>query len=108
MRYFSQKDWEAYQAARKTPATERGFVKELDFEAGRETLRRAGVEILPSAPSKAVIISRRPWLKNFDGVVIRPEDAIERYGLKALMDDPLDDVKKLLNIVFGEGKDGGN
>lgn len=130
MRYvtFTPIDWEAYQAARKTPATKRGFVKELDFEAGRETLKRAGIEILPkemipSAPPCVIIISRRPRIKNFDGIVIRPEDSATSYfgtdsdyykeipfvnNLEALMGDPLDDVKKLLNIVFGEGKDGGN
>lgn len=120
---FTQRDWEDYQAARRTPTTKRGFVKELHVEAGRMTLRRAGIKILPSAPSKAVIISRRQCIKNFDGVVIRPEDAVHRYfgmdsdyykeipfvnNLDSLMGDPLDDAKNLLNALFGEGEDGGN
>lgn len=117
MRYFSQKDWDEYQAARKTPARERDFVKELDYESGRVTLRQAGIEILPSCPSSDLIISRRPWIKNFTGVVIQPEDAIAMYkhmdlsssypgAMDNLMGDPLEDVKNLLNAVFGEGKDG--
>lgn len=111
MRYFTQQDWDKYQTARKTPRMERGFVNELNYEAGRATLRRAGIEILPSCPSTELLISRRPWIKNFTGVVIQPEDAIDRYSsypdaMDNLMGDPLEDVKKLLNIVFGEGKDG--
>lgn len=111
MRYFSQKDWDEYQAARKTPATERDFCQMIEYEAGLRTLRQAGIEILPkemipeAGPDK-IMISRRPWIKNFYGVLIHPEDAIARYWLKTIMGDPLEDVKKLLNIVSGEGKNG--
>ena len=119
MRYFSQKDWEAYQAARKTPAIARGFVRELEYEAGRLTLRDAGIEILPSVPSTDLMISRRPRIKNFDGVIIQPEALIEGYKVDPLTAairiwtqerdaDSLKDAKNLLNVLFGEGKDGGN
>lgn len=109
MRYFSQKDLDEYQAARKTPATERDFCQMIEYEAGLRTLRQAGIEILPkemipTAPPCIIMISRRPWIKKFDGVVIHPEDAIARYELETIMGDPMEDVKKLLNIVFGEGK----
>ena len=119
MRYFSHENWERYQAARKTPATKRDFVQEIHFEAGRLTLQDAGIEILPSVPSTDLMISRRPWIKNFDGVVIQPEALIAGYKVDPLTAamriwtgerdaDSLKDAKNLLNALFGEGKDGGN
>lgn len=111
MRYFTQKSWETYQTARKTPYIERDYFDTYNYEAGITTLRLMKIDILPMgwisiAPPNIIIISRRPRIKNFKGLVILPEAVNPRYNLNALMGYALDDVKNLLNALFGEGKNG--